>query len=76
MGQLNIISSSSSLALIIIISLVFVIFGVLYSKKYRARDPGTVTIAVNWQPMTLLRSVTFVLSTNICVLVNIYSLLC
>ena len=38
MGQLNIISSSSSLALIIIISLVFVIFGVLYSKKYRGLE--------------------------------------
>ena len=33
MNQLNIISSSSSLTLIIFISLVFVIFGVLYSKK-------------------------------------------
>ena len=33
MGQLNIISSSSSLILIIIVSLTFVIPGVLYSKK-------------------------------------------
>ena len=38
MGQLNIISSSSSLTLIIIISLVFVIFGVLYSKKYQGLE--------------------------------------
>ena len=33
MGQLNIISSSSSLILIIIVCLTFVILGVLYSKK-------------------------------------------
>ena len=38
MGQLNIISSSSSLILIMIISLVFVIFGVLYSKKYQGLE--------------------------------------
>ena len=38
MGQLNIISSTSSLTLIIIISLVFVIFGVLYSKKYQGLE--------------------------------------
>jgi len=38
MGQLNIISSSSSLTLIVIISLVFVIFGVLYSKKYQGLE--------------------------------------
>jgi Na+/proline symporter len=38
MGQLNIISSSLSLILIIIISLVFVIFGVLYSKKYQGLE--------------------------------------
>ena len=38
MGQLNIISSSSSLTLIIIISLAFVIFGVLYSKKYQGLE--------------------------------------
>jgi len=38
MGQLNIISSSLSLTLIIIISLVFVIFGVLYSKKYQGLE--------------------------------------
>jgi len=38
MDQLNIISSSSSLTLIIIISLVFVIFGVLYSKKYQGLE--------------------------------------
>ena len=35
MDHLNIISQNSSLALIIIISLGFVIFGVLHSKKYR-----------------------------------------
>jgi len=35
MVQLNIISQSSSLILIIIISLGFVIFGILYSKKYQ-----------------------------------------
>ena len=38
MGQLNIISSSSSLTLIIIISLVFVIFGILYSKKHQGLE--------------------------------------
>jgi len=38
MGQLNIISSSSSLTLIIIISLAFVIFGVVYSKKYQGLE--------------------------------------
>ena len=38
MGQLNIISSTSSLTLIIIISFVFVIFGVLYSKKYQGLE--------------------------------------
>ncbi len=38
MGQLNILSSSSSLTIIIIISLVFVVFGVLYSKKYQGLD--------------------------------------
>jgi len=38
MGQLNIISSSLSITLIIIISLVFVIFGVLYSKKYQGLE--------------------------------------
>ena len=38
MGQLNLISSSSSLTLIVIISLVFVIFGVLYSKKYQGLE--------------------------------------
>ena len=38
MSQLNIVSSSSSLILIIIISLVFVIFGVLYSKKYQGLE--------------------------------------
>ena len=38
MGQLNIISSSSSLILIIIISLTFVIFGVVYSKKYQGLE--------------------------------------
>ena len=38
MGQLNIISSSSSLILIIIISLAFVIFGVVYSKKYQGLE--------------------------------------
>ncbi len=38
MGQLNILSSSSSLTIIIIISLVFVLFGVLYSKKYQGLD--------------------------------------
>jgi len=38
MGQLNIISSSSSLTLIIIISLSFVIFGVVYSKKYQGLE--------------------------------------
>ena len=38
MGQLNIISSSSSLTLIIIISSAFVIFGVLYSKKYQGLE--------------------------------------
>ena len=36
MDQLNIISSSSSLKLIIIISLSFVIFGISYSKKYQS----------------------------------------
>jgi len=35
MDQLSIISSSSSLILIIIICLAFVIFGVLYSRKYQ-----------------------------------------
>ena len=35
MGQLNIISSNLSLILILIISLLFIIFGVLYSKKYQ-----------------------------------------
>ncbi len=35
MGQLNIISSNLSLILILIISLLFIIFGVLYSKKYK-----------------------------------------
>ena len=35
MDHLNIISQNSSLTLIIIISLGFVIFGVLHSKKYR-----------------------------------------
>ena len=35
MDQLNIISQNSSLTLIIIISLGFVIFGILYSKKYQ-----------------------------------------
>ena len=35
MGQLNIISQNLSLALIIIISLGFMIFGILYSKKYQ-----------------------------------------
>ena len=34
MVQLNIISQNLSLALIIIISLGFMIFGILYSKKY------------------------------------------
>jgi len=38
MYQLNIISQSSSLNLIIIISLTFVIFGVLYSKKYQGLE--------------------------------------
>jgi len=38
MGQLNIISSSSSLTLIIIISLTFVIFGVVYSKKHQGLE--------------------------------------
>jgi len=38
MGQLNIISSSSSLTLIIIISLAFVIFGIVYSKKYQGLE--------------------------------------
>ena len=38
MGQLNIISSSLSLTLIIIISLVFVIFGILYSKKHQGLE--------------------------------------
>jgi len=38
MGQLNIISSSSSLILIIIVSLTFVIFGVIYSKKYQGLE--------------------------------------
>jgi len=38
MSQLNIISSSSSLTLIIIISLAFVIFGVVYSKKYQGLE--------------------------------------
>ena len=38
MDQLNIISSSSSLTLIIIISLAFVIFGVVYSKKYQGLE--------------------------------------
>ena len=38
MNQLNILSSSSSLTLIIITSLVFVIFGVLYSKKYQGLE--------------------------------------
>ena len=38
MDQLNILSSSTTLKLIIIISLVFVIFGILYSKKYRNLD--------------------------------------
>ncbi|MBO42026.1 MAG: sodium:solute symporter [Pelagibacteraceae bacterium] len=38
MDQLNILSSSSSLTIIIIISLVFVVFGVLYSKKYQGLD--------------------------------------
>ena len=38
MDQLNIISSSSSLILIIIISLAFVIFGVVYSKKYQGLE--------------------------------------
>jgi len=35
MGQLNIVSQNLSLALIIIISLGFMIFGILYSKKYQ-----------------------------------------
>ena len=35
MGQLNVISQNLSLALIIIISLGFMIFGILYSKKYQ-----------------------------------------
>ena len=35
MGQLNMISQNLSLALIIIISLGFMIFGILYSKKYQ-----------------------------------------
>ena len=35
MDQLNLLSQSSSLLLIIIICLSFVIFGVLYSKKYQ-----------------------------------------
>ena len=35
MNQLNIISSISSLILITIISLVFVLLGISYSKKYR-----------------------------------------
>ena len=38
MGQLNIISSSSSLILIIIVSLTFVIFGIVYSKKYQGLE--------------------------------------
>ena len=38
MVQLNIINQSSSLILIIIISLGFVIFGVLYSKKYQGLE--------------------------------------
>jgi len=38
MHQLNIISQSLSLSLIIIISLAFVIFGVLYSKKYQGLE--------------------------------------
>ena len=38
MVQLNIISQSSSLILIVIISLGFVIFGVLYSKKYQGLE--------------------------------------
>ena len=38
MDQLNIISQNSSLVLIIIISLGFVIFGILYSKKYQGLE--------------------------------------
>ena len=38
MDQLNIISQNSSLTLIIIISLGFVIFGILYSKKYQGLE--------------------------------------
>ena len=38
MGQLNIISSNTSLSLIIIISASFIIFGVLYSKKYQGLE--------------------------------------
>ena len=38
MNQLNIISSSSSLILITIISLVFVVLGILYSKKYQGLE--------------------------------------
>ena len=38
MDQLNIISQNSSLILIIIISLGFVIFGILYSKKYQGLE--------------------------------------
>ena len=38
MNQLNIISSNSSLILITIISLVFVVLGILYSKKYQGLE--------------------------------------
>ena len=38
MNQLNIISSSSSLILITIISLVFVVLGISYSKKYQGLE--------------------------------------
>ena len=38
MDQPNIISSSLSLTLIIIISLAFVIFGILYSKRYQGLE--------------------------------------
>ena len=38
MSQLNIVGSSSSIILITTISLAFVIFGVLYSKKYQGLE--------------------------------------
>ena len=46
MDQLNILSQSASLALIIIICLCFVIFGVSYSKKYQGLNKITKLVPV------------------------------